>query len=1010
MSENIFTGTPVITVSDNRSFTVRTLNWNRTEIGESARLQVTHSQINDSALMLSARDPRLFQTWQNNSGAGANLTTFSSLARQSLRRDSTDSGQDIIVFDAGGRAIWSRDPLGTKMGWSYDELGRTLSATKQLSGTEEAITSAAFVYGDDDPQTAAPQDNNLCGACVRQYDEGGLLSTNSIALSGALLSSSQTFLADAETLPDWPEDESDRGALLETTAYSIKTEANALARAIRQTDASGHAIKITYDISGAPVTQRLQLSGQEAVPLLTSITFSAAGQVLTEEAGNGVTTTCSYEATTHRLEGISALRNSDSTVLQSLSYQYDPVGNLSLVSDKTVPTAWFRNQATNGDRNFHYDALYQLIFASGRENASHGTQSSVLPVSDDQYVAYTRTYHYDDSGNLATLTHSGAVNSTMKMVTDTLSNRSIRQDSKQSLTPMDVNSWFTSAGQLRTLQTGTPGSDDMNSLQWDYNHQLQSVMLVNRNDDLSQSNREVYQYRGGIRVRKQTRTLTNKAEQLWTVCDVRYLPGLELRNTWQETVTDGNASAPTFSEQLEVVTTQAGRSQIRVLHWLTVPPAGIDNDQVRYGVDDNIGSLQLELDGSGQLISREEYYPYGGTAVWTKEHDTEVDYKVIRYSGQERDGTGLYYYGYRYYAPWLCRWTASDPSGETDGLNLFRFVLNNPVTLSDAYGLAGIKPKGFQWVRRPGGGHFNFAGMEIFAHNQDVNRSAEYLSSHGVRTVISLERTDYDISRAALHEQGIRHIVFPITDWRAPSVQQLRLYNSLVDHYGKEGKVATHCWGGMGRTGVFLASRLLYLGVVTSAQDAFFAVRDLYNEHSVEMKAQYNALARYADSLGYAPSAPVSAINAHWDTTHENDGMTVDPGHVGHETYGHGPTPGEIAQYKDFIASVSVSRAGLSEGMLDIDIADAPHVVKSAPVPVAASAPAVAPAPVAVPAPVVAPAPVAAPAPAASAPSPAPAKKKASFFKSVKKAITRPFIHLSHRISNLLHSKTPAAI
>lgn len=68
--------------------------------------------------------------------------------------------------------------------------------------------------------------------------------------------------------------------------------------------------------------------------------------------------------------------------------------------------------------------------------------------------------------------------------------------------------------------------------------------------------------------------------------------------------------------------------------------------------------------------------------------ELEASYKVIRYSGKERDGTGLYYYGYRYYAPWLCRWTAADPGREIDGLNLYRMVRNNPLTLSDAEGLA----------------------------------------------------------------------------------------------------------------------------------------------------------------------------------------------------------------------------------------------------------------------------------------------------------------------------------
>uniref|UniRef100_UPI00289D850F RHS repeat-associated core domain-containing protein n=1 Tax=Pseudescherichia sp. TaxID=2055881 RepID=UPI00289D850F len=80
------------------------------------------------------------------------------------------------------------------------------------------------------------------------------------------------------------------------------------------------------------------------------------------------------------------------------------------------------------------------------------------------------------------------------------------------------------------------------------------------------------------------------------------------------------------------------------------------------------------------------YYPFGGTAVWTARNEVEAGYKTVRYSGKERDGSGLYYYGHRYYAPWLCRWVSADPAGEVDGLNLFRMVRNNPVTFFDAKG------------------------------------------------------------------------------------------------------------------------------------------------------------------------------------------------------------------------------------------------------------------------------------------------------------------------------------
>lgn len=59
----------------------------------------------------------------------------------------------------------------------------------------------------------------------------------------------------------------------------------------------------------------------------------------------------------------------------------------------------------------------------------------------------------------------------------------------------------------------------------------------------------------------------------------------------------------------------------------------------------------------------------------------------MRYSGKERDATGLYYYGYRYYQPWVGRWLSADPAGTVDGLNLYRMVRNNPIALKDNNGL-----------------------------------------------------------------------------------------------------------------------------------------------------------------------------------------------------------------------------------------------------------------------------------------------------------------------------------
>ena len=684
------TGTPVVSVHDSRGLAVRILNWNREQDGDPLRLLVSHAYVDDASRITTYRDPRLFAGWKGDSTAPANLHTTPSLAGQVLRRESTDSGGLVTLSDAAGRPVWMMDGRGTVQTVAYDELGRPESGSEQLSGSDDIRISWRSGYGDSGPANDGSQGNNLRGICVARYDDGGLTELNAVALSGTVLSQGRRFLTSAEALPDWPEDETGREALLEADSYDTLVVADARGATLNQTDAKGHVQAWRYDVSGAACHQTVTPAGAEKQPLLADVTWSAAGQVLTETAGNGVTTTYSYDAQTQWLATITTKR-SDNATLQALSYGYDFTGNVTLLSDGAVTTGWWHNQLTDGERTFSYDALYQLLLATGRENAGNtGMQYSILPVISDgsQYVNYSRSYRYDDSGNLKTMTHSGAGIYTRTMTIEETSNRSVQQNDGGPQTPDAVAGWFDSNGNLLQLQAGASTTDP---LAWDGCNNLQSVTLVSRDTDITQNDREVYQYSGSSRVRKQTRTLANAGSQLWNVAEVRYLPGLELHRSWQESAGEAPPEHP--AEELHVVTGQAGRAGIRVLHWEAGKPDDIDNNQVRWSVDDNIGSLSLELDAEGQLISREEYYPFGGTAVWAARSEVEASYKTVRYSGKERDGTGLYYYGHRYYAPWLCRWISTDPAGEVDGLNLFRMVRNNPVTSVDEFGLNDTVPK-----------------------------------------------------------------------------------------------------------------------------------------------------------------------------------------------------------------------------------------------------------------------------------------------------------------------------
>lgn len=202
--------------------------------------------------------------------------------------------------------------------------------------------------------------------------------------------------------------------------------------------------------------------------------------------------------------------------------------------------------------------------------------------------------------------------------------------------------------------------------------------------ETSASNHSYERYcyvRAGERVIKSSRqpTKTDIRQQ-----KVHYLTGLELRTT-------RNSSQVT--ESLRVITLKG----VRILHWQR--RQSTEFHQQRFSLADRNESIQSELDGDGNMISREHYYPFGGTSVWATNSQITSYYKTLRYSARERDMSGLLYYRYRYYAPWRMCWINPDPAGAVDGLNLFRMVKNNPITFTDEDGRA---PVNLDDIRRMG--------------------------------------------------------------------------------------------------------------------------------------------------------------------------------------------------------------------------------------------------------------------------------------------------------------------
>jgi insecticidal toxin complex protein TccC len=643
------TVTPRLSAIDGRGLPVRQVAYWREAVETEARIT---RQLHDAAGRLRAqRDPRQLTP--------ANLTTLYSLSGQVLSTSSVDAGWRVSLLGEAHQSVLNRDGRGSERRMEYDKLIRPLALFEQAVDGEPLCTER-YGYGSSEPAFAT---RNQCGQLIRHDDPAGTQLFEQFGLSGGVMQQTRHFLRALDS-PDWPEPLPDRDVLLETDAGATSRSVfNALGETIEQTDAKGHRQFFAQNLAGQLHEVRLQLDKQpQPKTLVNAIQYNAQGQTERETAGNDVITALHYAPEDGRLTRLQARRNDER--LQDLHYAYDPVGNVISIEDAALPIRYFANQRIKPINRYGYDSLYQLIKATGWEAGSANQGPLWSPFNDPAAVTrYTQTYRYDRAGNLLELTHEGAQKQGHRLLAAAQSNRCLPVLNDVEPDEEDFRNGFDANGNLLALQPGQ-------SLHWDLRNQLREVRAVERDGGADDSERYVYGA-DGMRLRKIRQTQTN-ARTL--IAETRYLPNLQIR-THSGT-----------GETLQIISVQAGRSSVQVLHWESEPPNDINNDQLRYSLSDHLGSCALELDREGLVISHERYHPFGTTAWFAGREEIEASYKILRYSGKERDATGLYYYGFRYYVAWLQRWVNPDPSGASDGLNFFGFCGNNPVGRTDPDG------------------------------------------------------------------------------------------------------------------------------------------------------------------------------------------------------------------------------------------------------------------------------------------------------------------------------------
>jgi RHS repeat-associated protein len=588
--------------------------------------------------------------------------------------NSMDAGERWLFLAADGQPLYTWDSRGHRLHAEYDELRRPVKQWLSTDGGTETLV-AMTVYGEE---VVNPEADNMRGQVWKNYDQSGLAENIRFDFKGNLLEGKRRFTTEYRQTIDW--NVSNPDSLLQSEEFTTITAYDALNRATEirtphNNNIPANEIQPAYDEGGLLKSVHVHLrEATNTTDFVSNISYNPKGQRERISYGNGATTRYDYDERTFRLTRLLTTRNNGTEKLQDLNYTYDPVGNITQIADHAQESLFFDGQVVSPSQTFEYNALYRLTRATGREHAQRNTfadsEGNEYPQNLIQYPLpsdatalrnYVRQWEYDEVGNILNLIHQANGNSfTRNYEYVETSNRLISTSIGQST----INYSYNEHGSMASM----PHLDNM---EWNFAEQLSHVIRG--------TTETYYNYDGSA---QRTRKVVEKGN---IVEERLYLGGFEIYRK-----RNGN----TLETERETLHVMDDKNRIALAETLTVDNGTIITNPTpvqRYQLSNNIESATMELDENASIISYEEYYPYGETSYQAGRSDTEVSQKRYRYTGKEKDEeSGLYYHGARYYICWLGRWTASDPAGMVDGVNLYMYCRGNPVKLVDKEGMASI--------------------------------------------------------------------------------------------------------------------------------------------------------------------------------------------------------------------------------------------------------------------------------------------------------------------------------
>jgi RHS repeat-associated protein len=681
-------------------------------------------------VVFDARGRRVAENCRRVGQAGArNYLAGTDIAGNVLYQCGIDDGARRILSNIAGQPIRRWDARQQAFRFRYDLLLRLTHVYVAMDGSGEVLRER-LIYGEG--QNAS----NVRGRLFRQYDTAGLMITDQYDFKGNLLSASRWLAGDYHGSPDWTalDGLTDPSALeaassaqlsvadrFDSTYWYDAINRNVQTVTPHSQSMRPNVVRPSYNEANllAQVDVWLQQSGTPAGPLdpitadlhaVAGITYNAHGQRMSVSLGNGTVTLSEYDPNTFRLTHLITTRPAsipaNQQVVQDLFYYYDPIGNITRIRDvaDTQNVIFFNNQRVEPSNDYTYDATYRLAAATGREQlgqtggvlgmpkqvTSDDSLRLMLPQpSDGQAMAnYQEIYEYDAVGNITIVRHiAGAGSWTRRYAYDEPSQIDAGEASNRltsSSLPGDPDGGPFGATYGHDSHGNMLRMPNLPSMTWDAEDRLVSTSRQTVNTGVPETTFCTYEL-SGQRIVKATDAASASSQIGLAKASRVYLGPVEF---YRKFLGDGR----TVALQRETLHVDAGSETICLVETRTVGTDSAPLQLTRYQHTNHLGSAVLELDDRAQIISYEEYFPYGSTSYQAVRNQTESP-KRYRYTEKERDEENdLYYHGARYYCPWLGRWTGPDPAGMNEGPNRYVAMRNNPAKLTDRTGADTTPP------------------------------------------------------------------------------------------------------------------------------------------------------------------------------------------------------------------------------------------------------------------------------------------------------------------------------